>query len=145
MLQGISRLISPDLIKILMEMGHGDEIVFADANFPSSSHARRLVRADGLLIGPLLEAVLPWFPVDGYVKQPIVLMQTEPQDAGTPPIWAAYQTILAAYKIEASKIAYVERQSFYDRSRNAFAIVATGESALYGNILLTKGVVINDV
>ncbi len=141
MLRGISELISPELMTVLMEMGHGDEIILADANFPSVSHAKRLVRAYGLPIPPLLAAILELFPLDGYVAKPVALMELEPQDTSVPAIWAEYQGLLEAHQVEASEIDYMRRQQFYRRARRAFAIVATGETAQYGNILLKKGTV----
>lgn len=141
MLRGISALISPELMTVLMEMGHGDEIVLADANFPSVSHAKRLVRAYGLAIPPLLDAILALFPLDCYVAKPVVLMGLEPQDTVVPAIWTEYQALLEAHQVQASGIDYVSRQQFYRRARRAFAIVATGESAMYGNILLKKGAI----
>ncbi len=141
MLRGISPLISPELIKVLMEMGHGDEIVFADANFPAVSHAKRLIRGDGLSIVALLDAVLPWFPLDRYVEQPVALMQLAPPDTVRPARWDDYRAILDEHHIGPLQINLLDRDIFYQRSLNAFAIVATGDSAMYGNILLKKGVV----
>ncbi len=122
----------------LMEMGHGDEIILADANFPAVSHARRLVRAHGLSIPPLLEAILAIFPLDGYVDKPVVLMEPEAQDPGLPEIWSSYRRLLDGY-LGTTGIAYVRRDQFYQRAKGAFAIVTTGEVAMYGNILLKKG------
>ena len=141
MLYGISPLISPHLMTVLMEMGHGDEIVFADAHFPGVSHARRLVRADGLAIPQLLKAVLPLFPLDRYVQQPVALMRLAAPDTVSPPIWEEYQSLLRTYQGESSEIMYLDRETFYQRSCSAFAIVVTGEMSTYGNILLKKGVV----
>src|SRR5690606_7324216 len=94
MLLGIPNILSPDLVKILMEMGHGDEIVFADANFPAASHAQRLVRCDGHAIPDLLEAVLQLFPLDPYVDKPAALMQVVPGDPVETPIWETYREII---------------------------------------------------
>lgn len=141
MLRGIPELISPDLMTVLMEMGHGDEIVLADANFPAVSHARRLVRAHGLGMVPLLQAILTLFPLDRYVEKPVALMRPEPQDPERPAIWIAYWDLLGGHALPAAQIDYLERAQFYERSRGAFAIVATGELALYGNILLKKGAI----
>lgn len=141
MLRGISPVLSPHLLGVLMEMGHGDEIVLADANFPAAAHARRLVRADGIHIEMLLEAILPLFPVDQYLEYPVCLMACEPQDKVIPTAWSTYQSILARHSINPNQIAYLERSAFYQRSAAAFAIVATGDSARYGNILLAKGVI----
>lgn len=140
MLKGIPPILSPELLKILMEMGHGDEIVLADGNFPAASNARNLLRADGHNIPELLKAVLKFFPLDIYVDQPIALMQTTADD-NEPIIWDEYKSIFSNYGKNKSEIDYVERFEFYKRARNAYAVVATGESSLYANIILKKGVV----
>ena len=142
MLKGISNLIPPELLKILMEMGHGDEIVIGDGNFPAVTYAKRLVRCDGHSIPPLLEAVLELFPLDEYVDNPVALMAVVPGDnTPTPLIWQTYIRILQNHGQEHDRIEYMERFSFYERAKNAFAVVATGESAVYANILLKKGVI----
>ena len=142
MLRGISNLISPELLKILMEMGHGDEIVIGDGNFPSVTFAKRLVRCDGHGIPPLLEAILDLFPLDEYVDNPVALMAVVQGDsAPTPPIWQSYENILQSHGQMPNKIEYMERYAFYKRAKKAFAVVATGESAIYANILLKKGVI----
>lgn len=142
MLKGISGLISPDLIKVLMEMGHSDEIVFADANFPAASHAQRLIRCDGHGIAELLEAVLPLFPLDVYVDRPVALMAVTPGDGVKTPIWDKYRQIVEQYHPGADAFEEMERFAFYERAKQAYAIVSTGEKALYGNVILKKGVVI---
>ena len=139
MLKGISKNLSPELVKILMEMGHGDEIVIADGNFPSASNAQRLVRADGLDVPPLLEAILSHFPLDTYVSHPVSYMEVVPGDPA-PTIWATYNQIIAAHEPYA-KVENIDRFAFYERAKNAYAILATSESALYANIILKKGVV----
>lgn len=141
MLKGISSLISPDLIKILMEMGHSDEIVFADANFPAASHAQRLVRCDGHSIPELLEAILPLFPLDTYVDHPAVLMAVTPGDPVETPVWERYKSIVEQYDARPETFEEIERFAFYERAKRAYAIVSTGEAALYANIILKKGVV----
>ena len=142
MLKGISPLISPELLKILAEMGHGDEIVIADGNFPAATNARRLVRCDGHPIPPLLEAILRIFPLDSYSENPVALMQVVPGDEVTPVIWEEYHSVIARHDERAARaFDMVERFAFYRRAREAFAVVATGESALYANIILTKGVI----
>jgi len=141
MLKGIPSLLSPDLLKILMEMGHGDEIVLADANFPAAACARRLVRLDGHPMPALLDAILRFFPLDTYVPEPVALMQVVPGDPESPPIWDRYKAILGSHGLDAARIGQVERHEFYDRARQAYAVVATGEGALYANLLLKKGVV----
>jgi L-fucose mutarotase len=142
MLKGVPAILSPELLKILMEMGHGDELVLADGNFPAASNARRLVRADGLMVPPLLEAILKFFPLDQYVERPVVLMQVVPGDPTRPTIWEEYRKIIRASGEKFSDFEQVERQAFYARARNAYAVVATSEPALYANIILKKGVVV---
>lgn len=141
MLKGISPLISPDLIKVLMEMGHGDEIVLADGNFPGASHAKRLIRLDGHPIPALLDAVLQLFPLDTYVEKPAALMQVVPGDQVETPIWSTYQQIIKLRTGLADPFEHVDRFDFYERAKNAYAVVATGESALYANLILKKGVI----
>jgi L-fucose mutarotase len=141
MLNGISSLISPELLKVLMEMGHSDEIVLADGNFPAASHAQRLIRADGHGIPELLDAILRLFPLDSYVDKPVALMQVVPGDTAETPIWNAYGEIIEARSGLAAPFEEVERFAFYDRAKNAYAIVATGEGALYANVILKKGVI----
>jgi len=142
MLKGISNLLSPELLKILMEMGHGDEIVLGDGNFPAVTCAQRLVRCDGHGIPQLLDAILDLFPLDEYVDNPVALMAVAPGDsAPTPPIWKTYQEILQKQGHKPDRIDYMDRFAFYERTKKAFAVVATGESAIYANILLKKGVI----
>lgn len=141
MLKNISPLISPELLKILAEMGHGDEIVLADSNFPSASHTNRLVRADGHHITPLLAAILDLFPLDTFVECPAFVMQTVDPEAPTPPVWPEYRQVMNEAERREIKIEAIERFSFYERARSAYAIVATGETALYGNLILKKGVI----
>ncbi|MCX6079331.1 MAG: L-fucose mutarotase [Chloroflexi bacterium] len=141
MLKGISPVISPELIKILMEMGHGDEIVIADGNFPAAANAQRLVRCDGNAGPALLEAILKLFPLDTYVEQPVALMAVVPGDPYKPTIWDEYRTIVHKNEPTFTDFDYVERYAFYERARNAFAIIASSEKALYANIILKKGVV----
>lgn len=139
MLKGIPAEISPELLKILCEMGHGDEIVLGDGNFPAKTNAKRLVRADGLGVPQMLSAILKLIPLDTYVEAPVALMATG-ENEPTPEIWADYERIIRAHNGE-TKIEQIERFAFYERARNAFAVVATGESAIYANIILKKGVV----
>lgn len=141
MLIGVPKLISPELLKVLSEMGHSDEIVLADANFPAASHAWRLVRADGHDIPALLDAILQLFPLDQYVERPAALMQVMPGDKTETPIWATYGDIIRSRAGLASPFEEVERFAFYERAKKAYAIVATGESALYANLILKKGVI----
>lgn len=141
MLKGIPSILSPELLKILMEMGHGDEIVLADGNFPAASHAARLVRCDGHGIPELLDAVLRLFPLDAYVTKPAALMQVVPGDPVETPIWDAYADIVRERCGLTDPFEQVERFRFYERARSAYAIVATGERALYANLILKKGVI----
>jgi len=141
MLKGISPAISPELIKTLMEMGHGDELVIADGNFPAASVAQRLVRADGLTCPILLDAILQIFPLDQYVDQPVSLMAVVAGDTYQPVIWDEYRTIVKKHESNFTDFEYVERFSFYERAKKAYAVLATSEMALYANIILKKGVV----
>lgn len=141
MLKNIPKNISPELLKILMEMGHGDEIVIADGNYPAASNARNLVRCDGLGVPEILASILELFPLDQYVKSPVALMEVVPGDDTVPTIWEEYQAILAEKTGGKVTIEKMERQSFYERGKKAYAILATSEEAIYANILLKKGVV----
>ena len=139
MLKGISPLLSPELLKILCEMGHGDELVIGDGNFPAAANAKRLVRADGVGVPALLEAILPLFPLDSYVDEPVLLMATTAGDP-TPEIWQTYDEQIKTLG-GGAKIGQIDRFAFYERARNAYAVVASGESAVYANVILKKGVV----
>ncbi len=140
MLKGISPLLSPDLLAVLTRMGHGDEIVLADAHFPGESCNVRVLRADGLHIAPLLDAILPLFELDAYVASPLIMMDAVPGDFLDPAVEAAYLKPVRNHCPGAHAIARIGRFEFYDRARKAFAVVMTGETAKYGNILLKKGV-----
>lgn len=141
MLKGIPSVLSPELLKILMEMGHGDEIVIADGNFPSSAIAQRLVRLDGHGVTEVLDAMMKFFPLDTYVENPVGLMAVVPGDDVKPTIWDEYKATINKYDPQNCKIEFVERFDFYERAKNAYAVIATGETAIYANILLKKGVV----
>ena len=141
MLKGIPTNLSPELFKILMEMGHGDEIVLADGNFPASSNAKRLVRADGHDIPSLLESIMKFFPLDTFVEAPVKFMETVDPNEPEPPIWKVYQNLLTEATGTKVEIEYVDRFEFYNQAREAYAILATSESALYGNVILKKGVI----
>ncbi|WP_282935294.1 L-fucose mutarotase [Paenibacillus sp. RC67] len=142
MLKGIPSILSPDLLKILMEMGHGDEIVLADGNFPAASHALRLIRCDGHAIPELLDAILKFFPLDTYAEHSVALMEVVPGDPAVPVIWDEYKKLVDKHDPHARELKQVERFAFYDRSKQAYAVIATGEKALYANIILKKGVVV---
>ena len=141
MLKGIPPILSPELLKILMEMGHGDEIVIADGNFPAASIAPRLIRSDGNMIPEILEAILKFFPLDKYVPKPVALMQLVPGETYKPEIWDTYRAICKKHEFF-TDFESVERFAFYDRAKKAYAVIATSETALYANIILKKGVVV---
>lgn len=140
MLKNISPIISPELLKILMEMGHGDEIVIGDGNFPAASIAQRLVRLDGHGVDEILDAILKLMPLDTYVEAPVALMDNGDPD-NCPPIWSVYKATVTANEGD-KEFELVERFAFYERAKKAYAVVATGETAIYANIILKKGVVI---
>jgi L-fucose mutarotase len=148
MLKNIPNILCPDLLKILMEMGHADEIVIADGNFPSASIAAEtvsgnLVRMDGHGVPEVLEAILKLFPLDPYVDKAVGLMKLVPGDTVKTPIWDEYRRIIKASD-ESEKFddfESIERFAFYERAKKAYAVIATSETALYANILLKKGVV----
>ncbi len=139
MLKGISPILSPELLKILCEMGHGDELVIGDGNFPAASNAKRLVRCDGLGVPEILDAILRLFPLDTYVESPVALMAVGAGEE-TPAIWKTYNEIVEKNN-GATKIEQIERFAFYERARNAYAVVASSETAIYANVILKKGVV----
>ena len=123
-----------------MEMGHGDEIVIGDGNFPAASNAQRLVRLDGHGVDEILAAILKLMPLDTYVDAPVALMDNG-DASNPPPIWEDYKKTILAEEGE-KNIELVERFAFYDRAKKAYAVIATGETAIYANIILKKGVVI---
>jgi L-fucose mutarotase len=141
MLKGIPKEISPELMHALMNMGHGDEIVLADGNFPAASNARILVRADGLDMCTILKAVMRFFPLDAFVDDHAVVMAVVDPEADEPPIWSDFRSILSDAEGQTVSLTPIERYAFYSRSREAYCIVATSEEALYANLILKKGVV----
>ncbi len=143
MLKKIPPVISPELLHVLMEMGHGDEICLGDGNFPSTSMGKRVVRLDGHGTEEILKAILEYFPLDTFVERPAALMRTVSDTEPQPVIWGSYQRIIedSEEKKAFSGFDMVERFAFYERAKNCFAVVATGEGALYANIILKKGVV----
>ena len=144
MLKGIPKILSPELLKVLCEMGHSDRLVIADGNFPSESMGKnaKVIRCDGHGVSELLEAILTVFPLDTYVETPVSLMQVMPGDNVETPIWDEYKEIVSRFDERGEKaIGQTERFAFYDEAKTAYAIIATGESALYANIMLQKGVV----
>ena len=144
MLKGIPKILSPELLKVLCEMGHSDRLVIADGNFPSESMGKnaKVIRCDGHGVPELLEAILTVFPLDTYVETPVSLMQVMPGDNVETPIWDEYKEIVSRFDVRGEKaIGQIERFAFYEEAKTAYAIIATGESALYANIMLQKGVV----
>ena len=144
MLKGIPKILSPQLLKVLCEMGHSDRIVIADGNFPAESMGKNaiVIRMDGHGATEVLEAILQLFPLDTYVEQPVSLMQVMPGDHVETPIWKEYEkAVTAVDERGAAAIGQIERFAFYEEAKKAYAIIATGESALYANIMLQKGVV----
>jgi L-fucose mutarotase len=140
MLVGISPLLSPELLAVLYRMGHGDEIVLADAHYPGESCNARVIRADGLRVADLLDAMLPLFALDTYVAHPVMMMAAVPGDELDPAVEVSYREAIDRHWPEIPSIARLERFDFYERSREAFAVVMTGETAKYGNVILKKGV-----
>ena len=142
MLKGIPSILTPDLLKILMEMGHGDTLVIGDGNFPAASIAKnsQLVRLDGHGVPEILDAILQLFPLDPYVEAPVSLMEVVPGDPVETPIWDEYAKIVEKHE-PGTKIGHIERFQFYEVAKKAYAVVATGEGALYANVILQKGVV----
>ena len=140
MLKGISPLLSPELLATLYRMGHGDEIVFGDAHFPGHTFNERVIRADGLLIADLLDAVLPLFALDEYVDAPVMMMACVPGDEPDPAVEAGYRAAIDRHAPETPPIAFVERFAFYEQTKNAFAVVMTGDARKYANVILKKGV-----
>ena len=144
MLKGIPKILSPALLKVLCEMGHSDRIVLADGNFPAESMGKDaiVIRADGHGTAELLAAILKVFPLDTYVEKPVQLMEVMAGDTVETPIWADYEKIVAANDPRgAAAIGTTERFAFYEEAKKAYAIIATGEGALYANVMLQKGVV----
>ena len=142
MLKGIPPIISPELMLVLMKMGHGDELVLGDGNFPADSNAQRIVRADGHSVPAILEAILKVLPLDTFVEKPAAVMQPIDKNAAEPPIWKEFRRIIQMSEGKRKELELVERFVFYERARKSYAIVATSESALYANLILKKGVVI---
>jgi L-fucose mutarotase len=140
MLIGISPLIGPDLLSTLCRMGHGDEIVLADAHFPGESVGPQVLRLDGLRIPDLLDGILPLFALDTYVESPLIMMAAVPGDTPDPQVEISYRAAVDRHWPDTAPIQRIERFAFYERARTAFAIVITGETAKYGNIILKKGV-----
>ncbi len=144
MLKNIPKILSPELLKVLCEMGHSDCIVIADGNFPAETVGKNahVIRCDGHGVPEILDAILKLFPLDTYVEHPVNLMQVMPTDNVATPIWDTYKEIIQKYDIRGEKIiGTIERFQFYDEAKKAYAIIATSEKALYANIMLQKGVI----
>ncbi|HOV64351.1 MAG TPA: RbsD/FucU domain-containing protein [Spirochaetia bacterium] len=147
MLKGIPPLVSPDLMHVLLSMGHGDEIVIADGNFPAESVGKRVVRMPGLTVKDILDVVLQFFPLDTYVDFPVGLMAVVPGDPAKPAnwerpeVWDTYREIILRHEPAFKEFDFIERFAFYERAREAFAVVSTSDKALYANIILKKGTV----
>ena len=144
MLKGIPKIISPELLKVLSEMGHSDRLVISDGNFPAESMGKDaiVIRCDGHGVPELLDAILQLFPLDTYVEKPVTLMEVMPGDDVETPIWDTYKEIVSKYDARGGEaVGNIERFKFYDGAKTAHAIIATGESALYANVMLQMGVV----
>ena len=139
MLKGIHPCVSPDLLKTLAEMGHGDEIILADAHFPGHAFKTRILRADGIDVTTLLDGILPLFELDSYAD-PLVMMQAVPGDLLDPAVEDQYVAVVHRYVPAARPPVRIDRFAFYERTNSVFAIVMTGETRKYGNLLLKKGV-----
>ena len=144
MLKNIPSVISPPMLKALSEMGHGDTLVLADRNFPAESVGKnsQVIRCDGFYIPELLEAILTLLPLDTYIEKPVSFMQVVPGDPVETPIWDEYKAILQKNSgAKVDLVEHVERFAFYEKAAAAYLIIATGETALYGNIILQKGTI----
>ena len=146
MLNGIPKILSPELLKILCEMGHGDRIVIADGNFPVESVGKNsiVIRMDGHTVPEILDAILQLVPLDTYVDKPALLMALMPGDVGKveTPIWDIYKESVQKYDVRgAEAVGTLERFAFYEEAKKAYCIIATGETAIYANVMLQKGVV----
>ena len=137
MLKGVPRIIPPELLKILAQMGHGDELVISDAHFPAHSISSNVVRADAVGSPEMMKAILKLIELDQYVDKPVMLMQPVPGDNIDPELLAEIKTALGN---DADRIDYIERFAFYERAKKSFAVVVSGETRIYGNIIVKKGV-----
>ncbi len=142
MLKNVPAILTPELLKILMEMGHGDELIIGDGNFPAASHARRLVRLDGHGVPEVLEAIMKFFPLDTFVDSAAGVMEVVKGHDYKPEIWQRYREIFKGSGEKFNDFEFVERFEFYERAKKAYAIISTGETSLYANLILKKGVVI---
>lgn len=140
MLKNIPEIISPELIKCLMEMGHGDEILIADGNYPVFGQPDYVIRQDGHGISDILDAILPFFPLDSYVEHPVFYMDVLPEDSYVPEIWEEYAEILKKTENDVA-IKKLHKKDFYEQGKQTYAVIKTSESALYANVILKKGVI----
>ncbi len=146
MLKGIPKILSPELLKVLCEMGHSDRLVIADGNFPAESMGKNaiVIRMDGHGVPEILDAILQVFPLDSYVEQPVQLMELMDRDKGkvATPIWDTYKEIVSKYDERGDKaVGNIDRFDFYDEAKTAYCIIATSEGAIYANVMLQKGVI----
>lgn len=143
MLKGIPKILSPELLKVLCEMGHSDELTIGDGNFPGHTNAKQVIRMDGHGVPEILEAILKVFPLDTYVDHPVRLMAKVPGDTVETPIWDTYKEIVARYDERgADCFEEIERNAFYERTREkSYVVIMSSESALYANVILQKGVI----
>jgi L-fucose mutarotase len=137
MLKNVPACITPELMKTMMEMGHADEIIFADGNFPAISVAKKYIRCDGVKIPELLDAVLKFFPLDRFEEKPVAVMELGAGDPN-PPNWPHYMSEVQKYEPRITEFEYIERFAFYERAKKAFAVVITGDISRHANILLKK-------
>jgi len=147
MLKGIPKILSPELLKVLCEMGHSDRLIIADGNFPAESMGKnaKVIRMDGHGTVDVLKAVLEVFPLDTYVANPVNLMEVMPGDNVETPIWEEYTQVVKTFDERGENaIGHIERFAFYEEAKKVYAVIATGESALYANIMLQKGVVVDE-
>lgn len=140
MLKKIPNVLNPELLKIMMEMGHGDELVIGDGNFAAAGFAKRLVRCDGVDLPTLLPAILEFFPLDTFVEKPVTLMEVVGNKDEKPEIWGKIEKIIKEQEGKTEVIETIERFEFYERAKKAYAIVSTTETALYACMIIKKGV-----
>jgi L-fucose mutarotase len=141
MLRGISPLVSPELIAVLSRMGHGDELVLSDAHFPAETFNARVLRADGVRIAPLLDGILPLWTLDSYAANPVMMMAPVEGDTIDPAVIQGYRAVIERHHPGTPETVFIPRFDFYERTRSAFAVLVTGETAKYGNIIVKKGVI----
>lgn len=144
MLKNIPSILSPELLKVMMEMGHSDKIAIVDGNFPSWPHPANVIRCDGHGVPEILDALLQFMPLDTYVDNPAFLMKVEDGDPYVPEIWDEFRAVANKHEKDGLREIEIDRQKFYNDVKDCYAVITTSESALYANIIIQKGVVIND-